>query len=225
MQQRFLLNYQQTPTQNVNPHNTSVSGPPTQGLYESFRNEKQSLQTPNRNCMVNQQYNQQMGTPTTTSMIMNQSYGNLNQSNNDSIANQSGFNLSRIMSPIPNLMSSDDIRSNCYVKSPVAPTMSNQPHVTLSQYNSNLFWITVFGFPQTATTTILSHFSTVGTIIDKVLPLGCSNWMHLKFSSRLECDKALNYNGKVIGNNLMVGVSYCTDSEIIDKENLNSTRE
>lgn len=69
---------------------------------------------------------------------------------------------------------------------------------------------------------ILSHFSQCGSIIDKIFPpqQNC-NWMHIKYSSRIECDKALNYNEKILNNNIMIGVTRCKDPNIIDKENLN----
>lgn len=87
-------------------------------------------------------------------------------------------------------------------------------------YNSANFWITVFGFPQTETSSIFLHFSQCGTIMDKVFPTNGGNWVHIKFASRLECDKAINYNERIIGNCLMIGVIYCKDPTIIDKENL-----
>lgn len=81
------------------------------------------------------------------------------------------------------------------------------------------FWVTVFGFPQSATPMILAHFSQCGTIVDKVFPLqNAGNWIHIKFTSRLECDKALNYNEKILNNCLMVGVTRCKDASILERE-------
>ena len=82
------------------------------------------------------------------------------------------------------------------------------------------FWITIFGFPQSALSTILAHFSQCGTIVDKVFPPQNGNWIHIKFASRLECDKAINYNERIVGGSLMIGVVYCKDASIVDKENL-----
>lgn len=82
------------------------------------------------------------------------------------------------------------------------------------------FWITVFGFPHTATSIILSHFSQCGTIVDKKFAPQNGNWIHLRFASGLECEKALNYHERIISNNLMIGVTYCKDPSIVDKENL-----
>lgn len=82
---------------------------------------------------------------------------------------------------------------------------------------SHEFWITVFGFPSTSTSIVLSHFSGCGTILEKVCSSG--NWIHLRFSSRGECDKAMLYNGKIIGNNIMIGVTRCNDESVFEKEN------
>lgn len=91
-------------------------------------------------------------------------------------------------------------------------------------YNAASFWITVFGFPQSATNTIMAHFSQCGTIIDKIFSTQGGNWVHIKFASRLECDKAINYNERIIGNSLMIGVVYCKDPEIVDKENIEKNK-
>lgn len=86
-----------------------------------------------------------------------------------------------------------------------------------NRFNQTDFWVTVFGFPCEAVSTILSHFSGCGTILEKVCSSG--NWIHLRFSSKGECDKALLYNGKIIGNNLMIGVIRCQDESVMEKEN------
>ncbi|EDS33036.1 nucleoporin NUP53 [Culex quinquefasciatus] len=190
-------------------HNTSV-GPPTQGLFDSFRNEKQMFQTPTKPFSSNQQQQQQSRLAEATSP------GGFNQQGtNDSYLNRSGFNVSRVMSPIP-VAKEQDFISNMSVMSPLS-----QSHQGLSQTHTsgNDYWITVFGFPQSASSMILSHFSQCGAIIDKVFATQNGNWVHLRFSSRLECDKALNYNGKIIGQNLMLGVQYCNDPVVIGKEN------
>lgn len=168
-----------------------LAGPPTQGLFDSLRNEQNSVQTPNHSYI-----NQNVGTPNQNQF--NQSY---NQSYNDSFLNQSNFNISRLQSP--------DIRNT------TNPVVSDY---TKFQYTD--FWITIFGFPQSATSMILSHFSNCGTIIEKVFSPQNGNWMHIKFSSRLECDKALNYHGKILANCLMIGVTRCSDPAIVDKENM-----
>lgn len=101
------------------------------------------------------------------------------------------------------------------------------PPLQHRQQPHSSFWITVYGFPQSATSAILSHFSQCGTIVEKIFPPQNGNWIHIKFSSRLECDRALNYHERIIGNSLMIGVSYCKDPMIVDKENLersNSSR-
>uniref|UniRef100_A0A182P4A5 Nucleoporin NUP35 n=1 Tax=Anopheles epiroticus TaxID=199890 RepID=A0A182P4A5_9DIPT len=175
--------------------NSSITGPPTQGLFDSWRKEKQLLQTPIRN--------QQQSD--TTAVPFNESYNN-----------QSGFNLSRVMSPIP----VDYNQRNASVAatiSPIGAGQQQQTHVQQAARSSN--WVTVFGFPQNAASKILSHFIGIGTIVDKQPAPQNGNWVHLRYSSRLECDRALNYNGRVISEGLMIGVQYCNDPTILGKEN------
>lgn len=192
-------------------HNSSVSGPPTQGLFDSFRNEKQLYQTPTKSFLATQHQNAP-GSALSTPVI--------NQSGGELYLNQSGFNVSRVMSPIPVAREQDFIRNNSIV-SPLS-----QSHLNLSQAQSgNDYWITVFGFPQSSSSMILSHFSQCGAIIDKVFATQNGNWVHIRFTSRLECEKALNYNGKIIGQNLMIGVQYCIDSAIVGKENTKERKE
>lgn len=71
---------------------------------------------------------------------------------------------------------------------------------------------------------ILSHFAQCGTILDKVFPPQSGNWVHLRFASSLECDKALNYHERILANSIMIGVTYCKDPTIIDKENLDRNK-
>lgn len=205
LSQKFPLGSANLNQTGINHHNTSVSGPPTQGLFDSFRNEKQMFQTPTKT-FVSNQHHQRL--PEAPSPGFNQ------QGSNDSYLSRSGFNVSRVMSPIP-VAKEQDFISNISVMSPLSHSQQG-----LSQTHAeNDYWITVFGFPQSATSMIISHFSQCGAIIDKVFATQNGNWVHLRFSSRLECDKALNYNGKIIGQNLMLGVQYCNDAAIVGKEN------
>lgn len=198
-------NFQQHPqhgyfqVQNQNPtnsnNNNSISGPPINSLFDSLRNER-SFQTP-------------------TKSFYHQSQ-NVNQQDTPIQLNNSGFNQSRIMSPIPNTMS-DFNNSNQNPMYPNALSFTNQSMNGYNKLHQQDFWITVFGFPSESTSIVLSHFSGCGTILDKVCSSG--NWIHLKYSSRGECDKALLYNGKIIGNNLMIGVTRCNDESVMEKEN------
>lgn len=190
---------------NIN-HNSSVTGPPTQGLFDSFRNEKQLFQTPSENMTTGQ------GATPAMPGFLNQSAGN-----DSSYLNQSGFNVSRVMSPIPIARDQDFIRNSSLSQS----HMNHSQSVPLGSD----YWITVFGFPITASSMILSHFSQCGAIIEKVFATHSGNWVHLRFTSRLECDKALNYHGKIIGQNLMIGVQYCNDPAIVGKENSSDRKE
>lgn len=81
-------------------------------------------------------------------------------------------------------------------------------------------WITVYGFSPAASSMILTHFAQCGTILEKVFPPQNGNWVHLRFASSLECEKALNYHERILANSLMIGVTYCKDPAIVDKENI-----
>jgi nuclear pore complex protein Nup53 len=187
-----------------NNNNNSISGPPINSLFDNLRNDV-SFHTPTKSFYHSQQHIIHQDTPQPQH-------------------NASGFNQSRILSPIPlsfstanNNNNKQDFNTsyqNPLHQSTTAPaTMFNQS----AAYNQRDFWITVFGFPQEALTIVLAHFSGCGTILEKVSSAG--NWVHLRYSSRAECDKSLLYNGKVIGNNLMIGVVRCEEELVTEKEN------
>lgn len=60
--------------------------------------------------------------------------------------------------------------------------------------------------------------------MDKKFAPQNGNWIHLRYASVLECEKALNYHERIISNNLMVGVTHCKDPTIVDKENMDRTQ-
>ncbi|XP_037028761.1 nucleoporin Nup35 isoform X2 [Bradysia coprophila] len=194
LHQKSLFGFQSPPPSNVN------NGPPTKGLFDALQEEKNFIEhSPFNHSQLNR------SNRPATSASFNQSYQyNPNQSINDSYLNQSEFHTSHIMSP----PQSYDFRHS----------MANSSNMISSRQSS--FWITVFGFPQSATSMILSHFAQCGTIVEKVFAPQCGNWIHLKYSSRLECDKAINYNERIIGTGFMIGVVYCKDESIVDKENI-----
>ncbi|KAF2351470.1 RNA-recognition motif (RRM) Nup35-type domain [Trinorchestia longiramus] len=91
--------------------------------------------------------------------------------------------------------------------------------------SSSCEWITVFGFPIASASFILTQFAQLGTIADQRLP-GSGNWMHLRYQTPLEARKALGLNGKILSNNIMIGVVPCTDAALVasTKENQPPTR-
>jgi nuclear pore complex protein Nup53 len=76
-------------------------------------------------------------------------------------------------------------------------------------------WVTVFGFPPSATSFVLQQFSQYGNIIKHVVATS-GNWMHLHYQSKLQAKKALSKNGKVFGSSIMVGVSPCIDKSVME---------
>ncbi|XP_023322548.1 nucleoporin NUP53 isoform X2 [Eurytemora carolleeae] len=83
-------------------------------------------------------------------------------------------------------------------------------------------WVTVFGFPPSAASYIISQLSNCGTILQHILPPN-ANWMHIRFQTRLQARKALAKNGSVLGGTIMVGLAPCTDNSVLDQGNLNTS--
>jgi len=65
-------------------------------------------------------------------------------------------------------------------------------------------WVTVFGFPPSSTTYVLHAFQEYGEVVKHETRPG-ANWMHLQYLTRLQSQKALSRNGKMVGNT-MIGV-------------------
>jgi len=82
-------------------------------------------------------------------------------------------------------------------------------------------WVTIFGFPQSATSYVLQEFSIYGQIIRHV-PNNQGNWLHVQYSNKLQAQKALSKNGKVLANQLMVGVMPCIDKRVMGSNSISS---
>ncbi|XP_017042038.1 nucleoporin Nup35 [Drosophila ficusphila] len=178
-------------------HSHHQAGPPTQGLFDSLREQPGTPQQRNHHMSM-----LQLQSP-------NQSFPSYQT--NDSFAPGA-----------PNVVNAS-MRALC---SPLGATASPGVLGTATPTgaaagNSRMadFWVTIFGFSPGASSMVLQHFTLCGTIVDVVHAPQNGNWMHVRFSSRIESDKALNYNHKVIAGNVMVGVARCTDRSVIDKEN------
>ncbi|XP_039498727.1 nucleoporin Nup35 isoform X2 [Drosophila santomea] len=177
-------------------HSHHQAGPPTQGLFDSLREQSATPQQRNHLSML------QLQSP-------NQSY-------------QSSYHTNDSFAPgAPNAINAS-MQALC---SPLGATAHSPLGVlgtsVTAGSNSRLadFWVTIFGFPSGASSMVLQHFTVCGTIVDVVHAPQNGNWMHVRFSSRIESDKALNYNQKIIAGNVMVGVARCTERSVLDKEN------
>ncbi|KAL3656923.1 hypothetical protein V7S43_018128 [Phytophthora oleae] len=74
------------------------------------------------------------------------------------------------------------------------------------------YWVTVFGFPSSARSFILHQFQSVGEVVNYSSSSG-GNWLHLRYHTRLQAEKALSYDGRTLANNIMVGVKKCYPSD------------
>lgn len=74
------------------------------------------------------------------------------------------------------------------------------------------YWVTVFGFPASSKSFILHQFQTVGEVIN--FTAGGGNWLHIRYYTRLQAEKALSYDGRTLSGNLMIGVKKCYASDL-----------
>uniref|UniRef100_M4BS30 RRM Nup35-type domain-containing protein n=1 Tax=Hyaloperonospora arabidopsidis (strain Emoy2) TaxID=559515 RepID=M4BS30_HYAAE len=74
------------------------------------------------------------------------------------------------------------------------------------------YWVTVFGFPPSARSFILHQFQSVGEVLNYSSSSG-GNWLHLRYYTRLQAEKALSYDGRTLASNIMVGVKKCYPSD------------
>jgi nuclear pore complex protein Nup53 len=65
-------------------------------------------------------------------------------------------------------------------------------------------WVTVFGFNQPYTHTVLKQFQKYGDIIR--YKSGEGNWIHIQYQTKLQAQKALTKNGKFLEDGVMIGV-------------------
>lgn len=77
-------------------------------------------------------------------------------------------------------------------------------------------WVTVFGFPPSAASYVISQLGACGTVLQHLLHPN-ANWMHLRFQTRLQARKALSKNGTVLGGTIMIGVCPCTDTSVLEQ--------
>eukprot|EP01135_Chromosphaera_perkinsii_P004625 Nk52_evm18s292 gene=Nk52_evmTU18s292 len=76
-------------------------------------------------------------------------------------------------------------------------------------------WVTVFGFPPSASAVILKQFLLYGDIIQHIMAPQGGNWMYIQYQSEVQAQKALSKNGNVINGVIMLGVVPTIDVDII----------
>jgi len=60
---------------------------------------------------------------------------------------------------------------------------------------------------------VLTYFATIGNIKEQKIS-NTGNWMHLHYDSKMHAVAALNRNGRIINNYLMIGVKPCDDKTV-----------
>lgn len=76
-------------------------------------------------------------------------------------------------------------------------------------------WVTVFGFPASHSSIILSYFQNFGQILHVRHSESGGNWIHFMYMTKLQAEKALGKNGKILEGNIMIGVIRCSDPSVI----------
>lgn len=75
------------------------------------------------------------------------------------------------------------------------------------------YWVTVFGFPPTARSLIRRHFQRLGEVITLSSTTSGGNWLHIRYLTRLQAEKAISCDGTTLTNGIMVGVKKCYPSD------------
>ncbi|KAM6398067.1 nucleoporin NUP35-like [Pluvialis apricaria] len=109
-----------------------------------------------------------------------------------------------------------------------SPASAGQPRTTPSPAQLGRFyatltaenqldgtWVTVFGFTQASASYILLQFAQHGNILKHVMS-NTGNWMHIRYQSKLQAQKALSKDGKIFGGCIMIGVKPCTDKSVME---------
>ncbi|XP_077291284.1 nucleoporin 35 [Arctopsyche grandis] len=175
------------PTSNVSFSN-KANGPPTQGLFDSLSQPEWS----NRSV------------PATPTPFTSPQQANL-------------YHQDNVLSPNESYMQSQQ----AHISFHQSPNHGNESFHYNGHYeagvngqfsdDSNECWVTVFGFPPSAASMLLTQFSNCGNIVEKKFP-SQGNWVWLKFMSRSEAGRALALNGRVFSGGLMIGVLPCSQA-------------
>lgn len=89
------------------------------------------------------------------------------------------------------------------------PTTEESEFVTGGEY-----WVTVFGYPPEAASTVLKKFQEFGQVID--FNTGRGNWLNIQYQTKLQASLALSKNGDRILENAIVGVMVARDDFLHD---------
>jgi len=79
-------------------------------------------------------------------------------------------------------------------------------------------WVTVFGFPQNYISIVTKYFGDCGEIVKQRYAENQGNWIHLLFRTKLEAEKALGKNGKIIDSKLNIMIGVIKSNKTMDTE-------
>ncbi|KAK8794648.1 hypothetical protein WA158_001629 [Blastocystis sp. Blastoise] len=83
---------------------------------------------------------------------------------------------------------------------------------SMDSFNQRSNWIMVFGVPKDRQPEVLRLFDNTGHIITYIP--GKGNQLFIQYASEYEADKAIQYNGKYICQDIIIGVHSITENEV-----------
>ncbi|CAG5107796.1 Oidioi.mRNA.OKI2018_I69.chr1.g3492.t1.cds [Oikopleura dioica] len=116
-----------------------------------------------------------------------------------------GGNASMIISEEQNT----SINQHTQNGAPKSPTQLDPFFQNGGRVTSDPTWITIFGFPSAAEAFIIRQFRQYGVIVNYIPQTENANWIHVQYSNKMQAQKALSKNGKIIDGNIMIGVIPC----------------
>jgi hypothetical protein len=123
--------------------------------------------------------------------------------------------------PTSSMFSGTEVAAKDENRSPQRPdtiVAASSSHIDGDEFANDQFdrWITVFGFPSSYSSTILTYFHNFGQILRVKHSENGGNWIHLLYMTKLQAEKALGKNGKILDpGNIMIGVVKCTDQSVL----------
>eukprot|EP01104_Vermistella_antarctica_P004477 TRINITY_DN1491_c0_g2_i3.p1 TRINITY_DN1491_c0_g2~~TRINITY_DN1491_c0_g2_i3.p1 ORF type:complete len:391 (-),score=145.22 TRINITY_DN1491_c0_g2_i3:47-1135(-) len=180
--------------------------------------QQQAPQQNNNNNNNNNGYNNNNNNNNNNSNNNSNNNNNNNNSNNNNNNKEVSFASPSTDTPVTKstgssflgkISSSTAPQGGSSYSSPAARS-STRSSTSSGPVHTDRRWVTVFGFVSTEVAAILRKFQSYGEIIHHHQEQG-KNWVHIQFQTDLQAENALNRNGKLISDGMMIGVVPCSD--------------
>ncbi|EGG19789.1 hypothetical protein DFA_06890 [Cavenderia fasciculata] len=162
-----------------------------------------------------QQLYQQQQQPSTSTFSTSSQFNNNNNnlltstSNNNNNQNTLGLLTSSQLYNSQSSQPQQQSQQQLVLYNSTSPYLS-QPTADTSELYSDKYdkrWLTIFGFPLSASDLVLDEIGSTATIVETKYPASnASNWMHIQLENESIASDLLSKNGTIIGN-YMVGIT------------------